>query len=127
MSTIKVFIFKVGRFLCKSYFVLFTYKLKATSAVWVAEQGGWLGCSEFAKNGSHLAAADAADAVAGQDARTGDSVISRTGSHQERADAADAAVGQDARTGDSGFARLDSHLERTHRAGTVLEVNLQRL
>ena len=105
-----MFIFKVGRFLYKSYFVLFTYKLKAKSAVWVAEQDARTGDSGFARLGSHLERADGADAAVGQDARTGDSGFSRLGSHLARADGADAVAGQDARTGDSGFCKIGSHL-----------------
>ena len=115
-----MFIFKVGRFLYKSCFVLFTYKLKAKSAVWVAEQGGWPGCRRIAKTSSHLARTDGADATVGQDARTGGSVISRTGSHLAKADGANATVGQDARTGDSDFARLGSHLARTDGADAAV-------
>ena len=106
-----MFIFKVGRFLYKSCFVLFTYKLKAKSAVWVAEQGGWPGCRRIAKTSSHLARTDGADATVGQDARTGGSVISRTGSHLARANDADAAVGPGGWPGGSRIAKTSSHLE----------------
>ena len=106
-----MFIFKVGRFLYKSCFVLFTYKLKAKSAVWVAEQGGWPGCRRIAKTSSHLARTDGADATVGQDARTGDSGFSRLGSHLARADGADAAVGLGGWPGGSRIAKTSSHLE----------------
>ena len=105
-----MFIFKVGRFLYKSCFVLFTYKLKATSAVWVAEQGGWPGCSRIARTSSHLARTDGADATVEQDAWTGDSGFARLGSHLAEMDAAEGRAGQVEGLGSSGFVGNGSHL-----------------
>ena len=51
------------------------------------------GVSLFAENGSHLAEADAADAVARHDGNPGSSGFHETGSHLAEADAAEGLAG----------------------------------
>ena len=68
------------------------------------------GSSGNAKNGSHLAGADAAEGHAGQVASSGMSGNAENGSHLAEADAAEGHAGQVDGPGSSEFTENDSHL-----------------
>ena len=69
------------------------------------------GVSRFAKNGSHLAKADAAEGHAGQVDGPGCSRNAGIGSHPAGEGAAESHAGQVGGSGSSGFAKNGSHLE----------------